>query len=102
MVIIVAITIALCAVILATMFFKIIVGELVENSKTFAKIVAKFTGGMAVVLTDYTGSEYITIARTRGGKLTAPVYYFTNVGKVYLNSDGTVEEHYIKTWVAIK
>lgn len=76
--------------------------QLAEHSKFFAKILAKVTGGTAVLLTDFQDETYITIARKFGERGVAPIYYGTNVGKIYLEADGSVKEHYVKKWEIIK
>jgi hypothetical protein len=59
--------------------------------------------GRVVILTDYEGDEYRTIARARpNGSVYAPVFWFCKVGSVMLKENGKVDpmsySSYIKTW----
>lgn len=68
------------------------------------KLIAYLTGGEPIVLLDHEGEFYYTIAYkhpfVEGGRY-AHVYWFTKVGHVTLNEDGTTSGNsgYIKKWV---
>lgn len=62
-------------------------------------IYSKFSGGIVVILEDFQGELYRTVARkTPSGRLSAPVHFMTNVGSVYLEDDGSVKNSYVRSW----
>jgi hypothetical protein len=67
------------------------------------RIWAKLTGGMPVILRDMDGDTYKSIARRDPwGDISAPTYWFTNVGRNVLLDDGTVRQpNYVKEWVRL-
>lgn len=65
------------------------------------EIWAYLTGGTLVVLEDFQGDCYETIAyKNAFGKMTARVFWFTCVGRVVLRDDGTCygQSSYIERW----
>lgn len=65
-------------------------------------IYSKIFGGTLVILEDFQGETYKTVAnKTPSGRLSAPVHFMTRVGHVYLEEDGTVNNSYIRTWTKV-
>lgn len=57
-----------------------------------------------IVLEDYNGEWYYTIKQKSPFDNTfyARIYFWTNVGKVTLNDDGTVSNSYVQKWTPIR
>ena len=57
-----------------------------------------------IILEDFQNELYYTIRQKSpfDGRYYAKIYYWTNVGRVMLNDDGTVNNSYIQRWCFIR
>lgn len=87
------------AFIIAVLFMTIVWAFLTGGRCFGRRIYSRFAGGILVTLEDYDGRIFKTLAyKAPSGRLVAPVYFFTNVGRCVLEDDGTVKNHYIVSW----
>jgi hypothetical protein len=75
-----------------------------HNSRLFMICISTcLKNTVPVELVDFQGERYFSVAeKSDHGNLSACVYFFSNVGRYQLNTDGTVDASYIRFWLPVK
>jgi hypothetical protein len=65
---------------------------LFSNKSLFLRLFSRFTpNSMAVEMITFEGNHIFSIAHCEDGRLVAPVYWFTGIGKCLLRPNGTID-----------